>query len=692
MARIFLSYSRRDEPFARRLAGALSNMGADIWIDVEDIPAGMKWSSAIQQGLDEGDLLIVIISPDSMASRNVEDEWQYYLDHGKPIVPVLLEPAKINFQLNRLQYIDFHVQAFDIAINQLYAELRRKGLTLDAPAQPRQPSGQPLPDFDRMTPEEIDRVLAELQKRRQQFDPAAPVLYPQPRPARSSNHLWVVGAGLAVAGILLLTAVFVLPGLNQSRGTATPPAATEAGPPSEVALGGMDTDGDGLSDADELEHGTDPESADTDGDGLPDGTEINDIGSDPLNTDTDEDDLSDAEEVNDKGTNPLSADSDEDSLSDSDEVNDKGTNPLSADSDEDGLSDSEEINDSQTNPNQYDTDGDGKSDGEEVNNFGTDPLDSDTDDDGLDDGDEILGCTSPTNADSDDDGIDDHTEAQEGTACAENTPVPLGFSADNPVTSNADWSPILRTFGDIKMALVPTGTFIMGTSPDDFDALYADCERYISNCRGSSRLFDDEAPQQEVAFDTPFWISVYEMTNWQIGRSDDGLPVTNVTWVDAQQYCERLGMRLPTEREWEYASRGPDSLDYPWGDEFPGAIFNYCDEACSLNVGWKDTAHLDGFPELAPVGSFSDSGSWIGAHDMAGNVWEWTSTVYHNNPEESHEAPDDLEQRRVLKGGSWNWILLEGRGAARSPYASNYPASPWYGFRCAKDFDPSDLS
>jgi hypothetical protein len=75
MARIFLSYSRKDEPFARRLAAALSNMGADIWIDVEDIPAGMKWSSAIQQGLDEGDLLIVVITPDSMASRNVEDEW-----------------------------------------------------------------------------------------------------------------------------------------------------------------------------------------------------------------------------------------------------------------------------------------------------------------------------------------------------------------------------------------------------------------------------------------------------------------------------------------------------------------------------------------------------------------------------------------------------------------------------------------
>ena len=83
MARLFISYSRNDEEFARQLATSLSEMGADVWIDIEDIPAGMKWSRAIQEGLDSGQLLIVIISPDSMDSRNVEDEWQYYLDNNK---------------------------------------------------------------------------------------------------------------------------------------------------------------------------------------------------------------------------------------------------------------------------------------------------------------------------------------------------------------------------------------------------------------------------------------------------------------------------------------------------------------------------------------------------------------------------------------------------------------------------------
>jgi len=138
MSSIFVSYSRKNEPFARKLARALSDAGVDVWIDVEDIPAGMKWSSAIQQGLDRANLMIVVISPESMASNNVEDEWQYYLDNKKPVIPVLLEPARLHFQLARLQYIDFHTQAFDVAFVQLAAELQRKGIMI-VPPKPAEP-------------------------------------------------------------------------------------------------------------------------------------------------------------------------------------------------------------------------------------------------------------------------------------------------------------------------------------------------------------------------------------------------------------------------------------------------------------------------------------------------------------------------------------------------------------------------
>ena len=133
MARIFISYSRTDETFARQLTTSLSQMGANVWIDIEDIASGMKWSRAIQEGLDTSDVLLVIISPDSMGSHNVEDEWQYYLDQKKPVVPLLLTPTKLHFQLSRIQYVDFHKQSYDKGLRQLHAELGRKGVTLDAP-------------------------------------------------------------------------------------------------------------------------------------------------------------------------------------------------------------------------------------------------------------------------------------------------------------------------------------------------------------------------------------------------------------------------------------------------------------------------------------------------------------------------------------------------------------------------------
>jgi Tol biopolymer transport system component len=143
MARIFISYSRADEAFARTLATSLAEWGADIWIDVEDIPVGLKWSRAIQEGLDLSDVLIVIISPDSMSSPNVEDEWQYFLDQHKLVIPVLHRPAKVHFQLSRVQYIDFNKHAYDLALRQLHAVLSQKGLALNPlPGHAAQPPAQ----------------------------------------------------------------------------------------------------------------------------------------------------------------------------------------------------------------------------------------------------------------------------------------------------------------------------------------------------------------------------------------------------------------------------------------------------------------------------------------------------------------------------------------------------------------------
>lgn len=136
-----------------------------------------------------------------------------------------------------------------------------------------------------------------------------------------------------------------------------------------------DTDGDGLTDAEERDLGTDPNNADTDGDGLTDGEEVNEYDTDPLEADTDGDGLSDGDEVNSHNTDPLNEDTDGDGLNDGAEVNEHRTDPNKEDTDGDGLNDGAEVNTHDTDPNKKDTDGDGFADGQEIE-MDTDPRDA----------------------------------------------------------------------------------------------------------------------------------------------------------------------------------------------------------------------------------------------------------------------------------------------------------------------------
>ena len=172
-----------------------------------------------------------------------------------------------------------------------------------------------------------------------------------------------------------------------------------------------DSDGDGLTDADEAyTRGTNPEDADTDDDGLTDGAEVNQYQTNPLDADTDDDGLSDGTEV-DKNTNPLDADTDDDGLNDGDEIT-FGSDPLDADTDDDQLSDGDEVHTYGTSPTDADSDDDALTDGEEVLTYGTDPLDPDTDDDELNDGLEVQAATDPLDGDSDDDGLIDGEDVE----------------------------------------------------------------------------------------------------------------------------------------------------------------------------------------------------------------------------------------------------------------------------------------
>jgi formylglycine-generating enzyme len=219
---------------------------------------------------------------------------------------------------------------------------------------------------------------------------------------------------------------------------------------------------------------------------------------------------------------------------------------------------------------------------------------------------------------------------------------------------------------------------------------------------------------EPVSLDNHFqWWNYVHGANWRHPegpqstlKGRENYPVVQIAYPDALAYAKWAGKRLPTEAEWEFASRGGLSGKiYVWGDEFrPGGKWMANTYQGIFPV--KDTG-ADGFAGISPVKSFPPNG--YGLYDMAGNVWQWCSDWYRpdyyatlaaqgvlarnpQGPDSPFDPSEPTEKKRVQKGGSFlctdqycTRYMVGTRGKGEITTGTNH-----LGFRCVQAVAPGN--
>lgn len=204
------------------------------------------------------------------------------------------------------------------------------------------------------------------------------------------------------------------------------------------------------------------------------------------------------------------------------------------------------------------------------------------------------------------------------------------------------------------MILVPAGVFLYGEEklPMSLPSYFMDkyevtTERYAKFLKATGGVDH---------------FKVNQMTD----AGDKNRPIIGVEWKEADTYCKYYGKRLPTEQEWEKAARGTDGRKYPWGDKEPTKDL--------ASFDWDAKRNWSGYKSLSNVGSIEAGKSPFGIYDLAGNVGEWTATVYER-------------ETMVVRGGSW---LSDGMGlrvTRRRGVIPTYRLNS-VGFRCVQVSPP----
>jgi len=128
MARIFISYSSKNELDASRLYKTLKVMGFQVWMAKYFLIPGQLWDISVQDAMNTSDVMLVVMTRAAVASVEVRKEWNYFLENEKPIIPLLFEnlnKTERPYRLGGIQYLDFHSQAFEKAMKNLVRTLHR---------------------------------------------------------------------------------------------------------------------------------------------------------------------------------------------------------------------------------------------------------------------------------------------------------------------------------------------------------------------------------------------------------------------------------------------------------------------------------------------------------------------------------------------------------------------------------------
>lgn len=207
-----------------------------------------------------------------------------------------------------------------------------------------------------------------------------------------------------------------------------------------------------------------------------------------------------------------------------------------------------------------------------------------------------------------------------------------------------------------------------------------------------------ETPEHDVCLTQGFWFDKYEVTNalyqvfvhdggylrreywsaegwrWKGNRTgpdnppgfmDPQQPRVWVSWYEAVAFASWRGGQLPTEAQWEYAARGPESRIYPWGDQWDGSRANTSES---------------GLRKTVAASSYENGRSWCGAFNLAGNAWEWTadwydSQLYRQAVRDDPPGPKISTEgvmERVLRGGAWGGPASSARAARRARDVPSY--------------------